>query len=489
MATRGISIRCVGVLLAGGILWLGVHPSWAAETPTATKSVPSTAAGRSATADSVANDGPEPIPAPSPTVVPFNKDDNFQLVHQATPEAECDDSADCCGLPICSPPGRIWLRADYLAWWTNGTNLPPLVTTSPQGTSVAQAGVLPNATILYGNQTIGNDGRAGVRTTMGMWLDNCHDWDVEFDYFMLGQRSFNYDSGFSTGDPILARPLFNIQTGSEGRELVAYPGQVEGSVAVGSTYNFYSAGALLSYHLCSCNSCCGGCNSCGSCNSCASCDSCNGSCDEACCPPLLCCCRTDLLVGFRFYRLDDDLGITENLQSTADDPTNGTKFNILDSFNAKNEFYGAELGLRTQIYRGRWSLDILTKLAMGNTHQTVTIAGQTVITPPTGTAVTYNSGVLASSTNSGTFQNDAFTIIPQLGLELGYQINCHWRAYVGYDVLYWGSVVKAADQVDLNVDPRNIPPQQAGGLPFPAYPGRISSFWAQGVNVGGEYRF
>ena len=136
------------------------------------------------------------------------------------------------------------------------------------------------------------------------------------------------------------------------------------------------------------------------------------------------------MVGFRYYRLDDNLGITENLQVTRlIAPPSGTRFNILDNFNAKNEFYGGELGLRTQIYRGRWSLDILTKLAMGNTQQTVTIAGQTVITPPTGTATTFNTGILASGTNSGTFQHDDFTIIPQLGLELGYQLNCHWRAY------------------------------------------------------------
>ena len=91
--------------------------------------------------------------------------------------------------------------------------------------------------------------------------------------------------------------------------------------------------------------------------------------------------------------------------------------------------------------------------------------------------MTYNAGILASGTNSGTYQRDDFTDHPAVGPELGYQLNCHWRAYVGYDILYWACVAKAADQIDLNVDPRNFPPQQAGGLPFPAYPGRESSFW------------
>ena len=139
-----------------------------------------------------------------------------------------------CGTPLCSPPGRFWLRADALIWWTNGTKLPPLVTTSPQGTPVEQAGVLPGATVLYGGQTIGDDGHGGVRTTIGMWLDCCHRWDLEFDYFMLGQQDNNYNSGFSTGNPILARPFFNVQTNALASELVAYTDQVEGTATVGA---------------------------------------------------------------------------------------------------------------------------------------------------------------------------------------------------------------------------------------------------------------
>ena len=85
--------------------------------------------------------------------------------------------------------------------------------------------------------------------------------------------------------------------------------------------------------------------------------------------------------------------------------------------------------------------------------------------------------MLAGGTNSGTYQRDEFTVIPQLGLELGYQVNCHWRAYIGYNLLYWGSVARAADQIDLNVDPRNFPPITQPGLPFPQFPGKTDSFW------------
>ena len=47
-----------------------------------------------------------------------------------------DDSQDVesCGDRPCCPAGRFWVQADYLSWWTKGTHLPPLVTTSGTGT-------------------------------------------------------------------------------------------------------------------------------------------------------------------------------------------------------------------------------------------------------------------------------------------------------------------------------------------------------------------
>lgn len=366
-------------------------------------------------------------------------------------------------------------------WWTNGTRLPPLVTTSPQGTSVANAGVLGrNTTVLFGNETVGNDIRGGFRTTLGMWLDRCHAWSVEFDYLSLGERANNFSQG-STGDTILARPFFNTETNAQASELVAYPGVVEGTVSADTKNYFQSAGVTMGYNLCSCNSCCE-CDPCEELSSCGSCDPCS-----PCGPPMIYGCRTDLLVGFRYYNLSDRVGITENLLVTEPGPAFGTTFDIHDNFRARNDFYGSEIGLRTKLYRGRWSLDIMTKIAMGNNHQTITIDGQTAITEPPTT--NYAAGILAGGTNDGTYERDTLTLIPQLSLQVGYQVSRHCKTYIGYDILYWGSVARAADQIDLNVDPRNFPPVVSRGLPFPEFPGKTDSFWAQGLNLGAEFQF
>jgi hypothetical protein len=378
------------------------------------------------------------------------------------------------GMP-CMPAERFWFRADYLSWWAKGVRLPALVTTSPTGTLVAEAGVLgQNTTVVYGDREVLADMRSGYRLSMGIWLDTCHNWDLEFDYVSPGDERYRF-SQQSSGAPILARPFYNVQTGLQASILVAYPGATAGTILVEGRDHLQSAGATVAYRLFSCD-CCG--NGCLPWRRILSGD----------CAPALGC-RTDLLGGFRYFGLSDriSIGTLSTIQST--DPTQRITFNIRDSFQAKNEFYGAEVGLRSSFERGRLSLGLLAKMAVGSNHRTVSISGETITAVPGRTPASTSGGIFALGTNSGTYQRDTFAVIPQLGVELGFQITQRLRAYGGYDLVYWSCVSRAPEQIDLNVDPRNIPPAQAGATRFPAFNDRVSCFWAQGLHAGLEYRY
>lgn len=513
MTAKSISVWWLaGALVVGGVLCISQEPSWAAD-PVATQPLPvnglaptlapapnSAAHGKAPAATPMVTPAPAapmnlPPPASQPSMEPVPSPPGNLPAETGCGEGE--GCGDLCGGCLCSPPGKYWLRADYLTWWTNGTRLPPLVTTSPDGTLSEQAGVLgaPGTTAFFGGTTVGDDMRSGFRTVLGMWLDSCREWSVQFDYLSLGQRENSFEM-FSTGSPILARPYFNVQTNLQASELVAYPGEVEGTVAADARTYFQGAGVTFSRNLC-CGNQCAPCGTEQSINSIARraqvLTGCTGeeagTCDDGCGVPLLNCCRTDMLIGFRYYNLSDFVGVREDLRVTATGQTHGDTFVIHDNFRARNDFYGTEIGLRTQMYRGRWSFELLTKLALGNNHQTITINGQTAHTPSGGSTAVYDAGILAGSTNSGVYQRDQFTIVPQLGIEIGYQLSCHWRTYVGYDLLYWGSVARAADQIDLNLDPRNFPPATPGALPFPQFPGKTDAFWAQGLHLGLERRF
>lgn len=373
---------------------------------------------------------------------------------------------------------RFYARLDALLWWTKGSHLPPLVTTSPAGTPQTAAGVLgqPGTTVLFGDQTVGDDFHPGIRASLGMWLDSCHTWALEADYLTLFQEGTSFDSGPRSDSTILARPFFDLlprdaagnPTGAasaQNSELVSFPGVLSGRVTARVTDDFQSAGVWVRHPLLG---------------------PCGVGCDDPCSFSLR---RLDLIAGYRFYRLGDGVTINEDLVGGAGSGAPGTSFLIQDTFLARNEFHGGEIGLATQFARGRWTLGLSTRVAIGNNEQTVRISGSTITTPAGGTPTVFNEGVLASRTNIGRFVRDDFVMIPELGLEMGYQWNCHFRTYAGYNILYWANVMRAADQINLNVDTGNLPPAINPSLPFPSFPGLASSFWAQGINFGAEWRY
>src|SRR5258706_14153011 len=70
----------------------------------------------------------------------------------------------------------LWGSAEVLLWWMKGTDLPPIVGTSPPGTPRIDASVLgtPGYSTLYGGDIAGRDIQAGGRITLGTWLDATH---------------------------------------------------------------------------------------------------------------------------------------------------------------------------------------------------------------------------------------------------------------------------------------------------------------------------
>jgi hypothetical protein len=366
---------------------------------------------------------------------------------------------------------NLWIRVDDLLWWTNGLYLPPLVTTSPVGTPRDEAGVLgePNTTILFGNDRVNRGTSPSYRLSFGWWLDECQTCAIEADFLELGAKTSDF-SASGDGAPILARPFYNIQRDQQAAELVSFPDVISGTVDAEARDYFQSAGIWKSWRLCGCQSCC--CDQCCGCF----CENLYGR-------------RTDMFVGYRYYRLNDSLGVHESLVAT--DPIfSGTTFDILDSFRTYNEFHGGEIGLKTQVFRGRWSLEMLAKVAMGNTHRIVVIDGRTITTLPGLPPVTAAGGLLtAAGTNIGRYADDEFTVIPQIGLELGYQLTCCCRFHFGYNFLYWANIKRAGDQIDMVVDPRNLPPVQPEGTMHPAPQLSDNDFWAQGLNFGLEFQY
>ncbi len=394
---------------------------------------------------------------------------------------ECGAAGEDCGCESCGPsekfpcgpPGRVWVRAEYLQWWTKGMNTPPLVTTSPSDTDRLDAGVLdsPYTHILFGGDRLLKENRSGGRLRFGLWLDRCYTHGIEGDLFALENSDESFFGTSRLGYPILARPFFNPLIGAEDAELVGFPDVIEGDVGVEAENSFSSAGLRWR-----CNLCCT-----------------ERECAPPCRQPSCNFCylpggtiRLDFLLGYRFMRFDESLLIFEDLNAYPID----NQFQIFDYFDTETEFHGVDVGFAYEYHRCRWSLELLAKVAIGNNRQEVMIDGGTRISAGD-ISDTFGGGILAQHTNMGNFERNKFGVIPEVGVTLGYRVTDCVKLTLGYSFIYWSNVLRPGEQIDRVVNPGLFPPQEASvyGPPRPAFFFRDTDFWAQGLSWGLEMRW
>lgn len=357
---------------------------------------------------------------------------------------------------------RFWFQLDYLRWKTEGSDVPALVTTSPNGTSTSDAGVLgePGTSILFGSGELNDSSTNGARWRSGWWCRNGQ-FGFESEFFRLSGENIAYGVN-SDGSRILARPYFDALVGQESSRLVSFPGNVEGSIGITAQSKLRSA--LL--------------------NGRASLIPVNKFCEDPCNPAD----RVDWILGYRYLDLQDSITFSENRNSLL---SNSPETSVLsESFQSRNELQALQLGV---IYRANFRrayLESLMRVAVGNNRQQIRIRGNTTITDLSGTNE-YNGGLLAQRSNIGEYKRKRFVMVPELGLNLGVRLTRCLHATLGYSVLYFPNVARASDQIDTDVNSNLIPPEANpfSGPLRPQFSFAESSYWAHGVNLGVELGF
>jgi hypothetical protein len=358
-------------------------------------------------------------------------------------------------------PWRVWARAEYLLWWVEGMSTPPLITSSPDGTSRDLAGVLgqDSTTILYGGESLIDSMRPGGRFSAGYWFDWSRFHGVEATFLGLASRDSTFQA-HSSGSPILARPFTNIEPGFEGpdAELVAFPGVLTGRIESLAESSLLGVEVLY-----------------------------RGAWWQVCENSF------DFLAGWRYLNLDERLRVGDFKTSIDTSPETlvpvGTTLDELDSFTTKNYFNGVEIGLLAHTRRKNWRFEVLGKLAFGNTRSKAIIDGTTTITVPGEPPSTTDAGLLAQQTNMGTYQRDVFSVVPEFGLTAGYHLTPNVHARVGYTFIYWNRVARPGDQIDTSLNLSQLEPTGLVGPARPAFNWVDTGMWIQGISLGLEGRF
>jgi hypothetical protein len=335
-----------------------------------------------------------------------------------------------CDRPRC----HVWASAEPLLWWVRPGRTPALV-------AVAGDGPLD-----YG-MLVGGRVAAGI-------VNAAADLAIEGGFLWLERGSTHFTAGSGPdGSPALGRPVFDALLQQPRLVPVSVPGVLVGSLTATSSSQLWGAETNVV------GSAFGG--------------------D---------CLAIDLLGGLRYVGLDEGLSVTQTGTSLA----GAGSFAATDSFRTRNQFYGGQLGSQVEVRLGRLYTNLLGKVAVGNVHQVVDVGGATAVSGPGGSA-TLPGGVLALGTNAGRQTNDVFGVVPEVNLNVGYQLRPGVRLYAGYTFLYLNDVARPGDQVNTTVNTALVPASPTFGTPGgAAQPSPLfnrTDYWAQGVNVGLALRY
>jgi hypothetical protein len=321
--------------------------------------------------------------------------------------------------------------------------------------------------VLFGGSDIDYHTFSGGRFTLGVGFGSEYNgiWGVEGSGFFLEKRPANFVASSSvTGVPLLARPFLNALDG-ESSLLISSPGLpgtaqnlaggvARGGVAVSSFSDLFGWDVDLV----------GGFYGTG---------------------PL----HVKLLGGFRYLNMSESLDIGQSttlLPGGALVP--GTTVVIVDQFGTRNEFYGGQLGARVD-YGDRLVVSGFGKIALGSTHEVINLAGFTNGIP----GGARQGGLLVLSSNAGSRAHDEFTAVPEIGINVGYQVCRCIQLFAGYTFLYWSDVARPGDQINRVVNPTLVPASRTFGTPVgpaqPSFSFQRTEFWAQGLNFGFAVRW
>ena len=355
---------------------------------------------------------------------------------------------------------NAWLTGEFLFGWSEGAHLGPLVTTSPAGTDQSVAGVLgepTTTTLLSGTKSSGL--LPGFRFGAGYIFDQDYGLGVEAGFMFLGSNSSNFSFDSADHNGILGRPYNDATStpiGDPASVLVGFPGNSTGTIDVQSKMgNFYSVNMDLTENIWN---------------------------DESRV-------KVDALFGYRFASFSDKLRIQQHIDATT---LPGTSIDSTDDFAAKNTFNGLDLGLRTNYqWSDRLSLNVLTKVAAGNMHQTINLRGQTTTTvagsPPPVTSI---GGLYALSSNIGEHRRNDWTVMPEAGANLVWKFRSNMNLKLGYSLIYFTKAARANNQIDYTVNPNLFPPAVPGATPLrPAFQIQNNDFWVQALNLGLDVTF
>ena len=171
---------------------------------------------------------------------------------------------------------------------------------------------------------------------------------------------------------------------------------------------------------------------------------------------------------------------------------NAADAQYFDHFAVHNRFYGAQVGLSSEVQYGAFFLDAAGKVGLGVAEQDAQVAGGTVLRSAAGATTAFDGGVLAPLGAAADATSGRFAAAVEGSVHAGYTFTPHLRLRVGWEFLYLSQVGSPAGLIGA-VDSRQVP-QLTGSAPSgaaarPALRPQEGGYWTDGLTCGVEFRY
>jgi hypothetical protein len=172
--------------------------------------------------------------------------------------------------------------------------------------------------------------------------------------------------------------------------------------------------------------------------------------------------RLDFLIGYRHAYLEDELYLGDRATDRTED---GDDYR-LHRAGVTNSFHGGQIGLAGEVRANGWYVSGAVKVAFGGVTSEIEATGAFVGAEARTFAGFRRLGAL------GPFEQTEFAVVPALNVQVGRQIGAHARVFAGYSFTYLSRAARLGDVLN------------------PAFASPVfTTFWAQSVGFGAEFRF
>lgn len=344
-------------------------------------------------------------------------------------------------------------QAEALVWWQKASPTPaPIVTDGLYGQ--------PGTNVLLGGGDMDTNPNPGLRLSASYAVDKR--MKLEGSFLYLGERSSSasVESSGQIGSVDLLLPFFDVTQNRENITELSFSPVYRGRAQEELTNSLMGLEAGLSWALPASNAW-----------------------------------AFDLLGGLRWLQLKEAYVVTTS--SPWNPPNPADVWDTRDAFDAKNDFFGAQIGARARYDQGDWFADGAVKLGLGLMKQQIDIDGSLLTNDFTnyGVVQSFPGGYFALPSNIGSHSQDEFALVPEIQLNVGYRLTPTATLFAGYSFLYMNNVLRPGNQINRNINPTQSvsyvgePSVSMSGAAQPQPTLNSSSYWAQGLSIGLSVEF